>query len=198
MGWGYHDQAVSELIALIGLGNPGDQYVRTRHNIGFRVIDQCVAAFSLSKGGLKFKSEFYEGKVGDTVIKAIKPLTFMNLSGHSTQALQAFYKIDPAGVWVIYDDVDLPFGTIRMRPGGSPGTHNGTKHITQTLGTQAFPKIRIGIGPRPQGMPLDAFVLSKFSAAEEKIIPDLLIQTTQLIQVAINNGVQHAMTQFNS
>jgi peptidyl-tRNA hydrolase, PTH1 family len=196
MGWGGHDQAV--IIGLIGLGNPGDQYERTRHNIGFRVIDACVNSFPLSKSGLKFKSEFYEGNLSNTPIKAIKPLTFMNLSGHSVQALQSFYKIEPTNIWVIYDDVDLPFGTIRMRQGGSPGTHNGTKHITQTLGTQAFPKIRIGIGPRPQGMPLDAFVLSKFSPAEEKQLPDILIQSTQLIHTAIQSGIQHAMTQFNT
>lgn len=191
------ENSTSPIIGLVGLGNPGKPYEKNRHNIGFRVIDACVEAFQLTPKGEKFSSRLFEGRHNDIAIKAIKPTTFMNLSGKSVQSLAAFYKLTPTQIWVIYDDFDLPFGSIRIRPQGSPGTHNGAKSVTQILGTQAFPKIRFGIGPKPEKFPVDQFVLSNFSKIEEETIPKLIANTIEALTVAMDQGLTQAMNLWN-
>jgi PTH1 family peptidyl-tRNA hydrolase len=178
---------------VLALGNPGTEYEKTRHNVGFRVADACVRAFDLQPAGVKFKSLFYEGRLGSVSLKVLKPQTYMNLSGQAAiQALQ-FYKCELSDVWVIYDDFDIPFGALRLRPGGSPGTHNGAKSVTQLLGSQAFPKLRVGIGPKPGGIAVDRFVLSAFGAQEERDMPFIVDHAVSMIRVGCEQGLMRAM-----
>ena len=186
------------MIAIIGLGNPGATYLKNRHNIGFRIIDACASAWNFTAKGSKFKADLFEGKVGTQTVKLLKPQTFMNLSGETAQKVLSFYKLTPSEIWVVYDDFDLPFGTIRLRENGSPGTHNGARSITQLLGSQAFPKLRIGIGPWPSHQKIDSFVLSNFSAQEEAELPDIIDRAVQSLKDSLEIGLPKAMSKWNN
>ncbi len=186
------------MITILGLGNPGPTYQKNRHNIGFRVIDACVTAWNLHPKGSKFKADVFEGIVANTPVKLLKPQTFMNLSGETAQKVMAYYKLTPPDIWVVYDDFDLPFGTIRLRPSGSAGTHNGARSITEHLSSQAFPKLRVGIGPRPANQKIDAFVLSNFSAQEEAELPDIIHRSVQILHSSLEEGLPKAMSKWNN
>ena len=186
------------MIAIVGLGNPGTTYLKNRHNVGFRVIDACVSAWNFSAKGSKFKADVFEGIIGTQAVKLLKPQTFMNLSGETAQKVLSFYKLTVPEIWAIYDDFDLPFGSIRLREGGSPGTHNGARSMTQLLGSQAFPKLRIGIGPRPSTQKIDSFVLSNFSAQEEAELPDIIDRAVLALKDSLEIGLPKAMTKWNN
>ncbi len=180
---------MSSIYLIVCLGNPGKDYDHTRHNVGFRVGDVLVKTLSLEKKGEKFKSILYVSKH----IFLIKPQTYMNLSGEAVQAVSQFYKIPVGQIIVIYDDVDLPFGDVRIRKQGSAGTHNGMKSIIQTIGTGEFPRLRIGVGPKPPGWDLSDFVLSKFTGDEEKLLPEILEKSARAVEVLISDGIEKAM-----
>lgn len=161
---------------ICGLGNPGPKYEKTRHNVGFRVLDAYAEQEEFPPFEERGKALVSEKGSGSAKVILMKPLTFMNLSGVAVQELIQFYKIDLKDLLVIYDDVDLPLGTLRYREKGSAGTHNGMKSIVETLATLDFPRLRIGIESRgttaPEQMPLDAFVLAPFLPEEEALLKE--------------------------
>lgn len=170
-------------LLLIGLGNPGASYERTRHNAGFLAIERLSQEFGEGewKPAQKFSAEIQEGRIITVPVLLVKPQTYMNLSGDAVTKLIRFYKTDPATQLIVFtDDVDLPLGTIRFRIKGGPGTHNGMKSIVDTLGEE-FPRLRIGIGPQPKDRDLATWVLSKLTVDETKAfravtdqIPDIV------------------------
>ena len=151
---------------LVCLGNPGKQYEGTRHNAGFLFADYLINKHSFSKVGKKFKGIVYEGRIQDHKVMILKPETFMNVSGEAVQPMASFYKLSSTDVWVAYDDFDIDYGTTRYRERGGAGTHNGMKSVISSLGTQDFPRLRIGVGPLPENWNVSDFVLSRFSNDE--------------------------------
>jgi PTH1 family peptidyl-tRNA hydrolase len=164
-------------ILLVGLGNIGNEYEGTRHNIGFSCLDAFVKANSEMDNWIDkrdFKAYLSSGRIGDTRVYAIKPTTFMNLSGEAVQAVANFYKIPPANILVVHDELDIDFGQIRLRVGGSAAGHNGIKNVTQMLGTEEYGRVRIGIGPKkPVRIPSEKFVLQTFSPEEQAQLKNL-------------------------
>jgi PTH1 family peptidyl-tRNA hydrolase len=178
---------------VVGLGNPGPKYERTRHNVGFRLVEFLAGespAWKDFRGLGRYAS-------ADGVLLA-EPMTFMNESGRFVQALAAFYKASPAQVLVCYDEIALPLGRLRIRPSGSAGGHNGMKSIIGCLGTDAFPRLRVGVGPQPPGVDSAAWVLGKFTAAEEKLMPSVIETAGDAVQEIALRGVEAAMNRFNA
>ena len=188
---------VENTYLLIGLGNPGREYRDNRHNAGFMVIDRL--AVRLNAGGMKLQSKaivtstFYENK---KLILA-KPQTYMNLSGHSVQGLANFYKLPLENLLVIYDDLDLPFGTIRIRPGGGPGGQKGIASAIERLGTKDFARLRIGIGRPPGKMDSSDYVLQNFSREEIKALSEILDYASDAVLTFVGEGLDKAMNKFN-
>lgn len=165
------------MIVIAGLGNPGKSYEWNRHNVGFRFIDFLVSTHGFSNSGSKWKSEVFQGMLHGQSAVLIKPQTFMNLSGQAARAVMQFYKLERTAVFTVYDDFDIPFGTVRYREKGSAGTHNGMKSMIAELGGLDIPRLRLGIGPKPEGWDVSGFVLSDFSQAE-KLKLDEVFQDT--------------------
>jgi peptidyl-tRNA hydrolase, PTH1 family len=196
-------EVVPQLI--VGLGNPGAKYDRTRHNIGFEAIDWLARQWQISLAEQrKFQGIFGEGIAGrGTKIRLLKPLTYMNLSGQSIRAVIDWYKIPPEAVLVIYDDMDLPIGKLRLRQSGSAGGHNGMKSTIAHLGTQNFPRLRIGIGSpndaatRSNGEVV-SHVLGRFSPTETKVMAEVLQLVTDAIELGLKQGIPKAMSLYNN
>ena len=167
---------------IVCLGNPGADYQDNRHNIGFRVGESLIKEYNLTKEGNKFKSILFKGTIKETPLFLLFPQTYMNLSGEAVQLIQHFYQIELKDMLVIYDDVDIPFETIRYREKGSAGTHNGMKSIIQNLQDQEFPRLRIGIGPIPEKWNLSDFVLSNFNKKEKESLNQICIHSIQAIE----------------
>jgi len=185
---------------IIGLGNPEAGYARTRHNIGFRVLDalQAEQGFPAFRLETKFRAETSTGMLGDEKVLLVKPQTFMNLSGESVRVLIDFYKMPHEQVLIIFDDKDLLFGQLRIRAGGGHGGHNGMRSIIQHLGTESFPRIKIGIANEcTERTPTDQFVLSTFSAAENELLPDIISRAASAANAVVSDGIDVAGTQFN-
>jgi PTH1 family peptidyl-tRNA hydrolase len=186
-----------EFYLIAGFGNPGREYRNTRHNVGFRLIDSVVSEFNTKLTKVQFKAMTGTIELDNARIILAKPQTFMNLSGQAVAALMRFYKIPLDKVLVAHDDIDLPLGTIRIRPGGGSGGQKGLASTIEKLGTQDFPRMRIGIG-RPSGSQEAAgYVLQEFSNADEKVLLDVLPQGVQAIKVFIADGLEAAMTRYN-
>lgn len=172
----YYTVGSSKNILLIGLGNPGKEYEMTRHNVGFIAIDEFVSKTEeMEEWILKkdLKCFVSSGRIGDKRVIALKPTTFMNLSGEAVQAVANFYKINPENMAVLHDELDIDFGQIRLRVGGSSAGHNGIKSVTQHIG-ESYGRIRIGVGPvKPAQMKSEDFVLQKFSSEEQAQLPNL-------------------------
>ena len=151
---------------IVGLGNPGKDYDKTRHNVGFDTVDALVKEYRIAQSGEKFKAMYGKGMIGAEKVILMKPLTFMNLSGEAVRAFVDYFKIDvKEELIVVYDDIDLEPGNVRIRAKGSAGGHNGMKNIVKMLGTQEFTRVRIGVGAKPKGWDLADHVLSGFSAS---------------------------------
>ena len=157
------DDKVMYIIA--GLGNPTREYEKTRHNVGFEVIDVLADRLGTTVEEKKFKGCYGRGIIGGQKVLLLKPQTFMNLSGESVRAAADFYKVDPEHIIIVYDDISLDVGQLRIRKKGSAGGHNGIKNIIAHLGTQEFPRIKVGVGDKPKKMDLADYVLSRFSKA---------------------------------
>jgi len=183
---------------IAGLGNPGKEYEKTRHNVGFMALD-CVA----NKLGVrisfdKFKSLYVQTNYNDKKILLLKPQTFMNLSGYSVLSAMSFYKISPEKVILIFDDISLPVGKIRIREKGSHGGHNGVKNIIALCSSENFPRIKVGIGNKPNdSWDLSDWVLSKFSEEEFEIINESMQSVYESIDFIINKKIDEAMNKFN-
>lgn len=190
---------------IVGLGNPEPKYDHTRHNIGFDAVDALSRAWQIPLAeNRKFQGEYGEGIApGNSKVRLLKPLTYMNRSGQSIQAVTSWYKLPPESVLVIYDDMDLPLGKTRLRLSGSAGGHNGMKSTISHLNTQNFPRLRIGIGKPKGGNNEDksesvSHVLGKFSAAESPLISLILEFVVECVEFSLKQGVEKAMNRCNS
>jgi peptidyl-tRNA hydrolase, PTH1 family len=181
---------------VVGLGNPGSKYQGTRHNIGFELVDRLAAAGSGSRFSQKFEGQFAEVEIDFRRVLLLKPETFMNLSGRSVGQAVRFFKLTLADVLVLCDDLSLPVGTLRLRSGGTDGGQKGLRDITAHLGTDQYPRLRVGIGDR-EAIDAADFVLGRFRNAERPIIDDALILASQAVAVWVTRGIDAAMNQFN-
>lgn len=181
---------------VVGLGNPGSKYEGTRHNIGFEVVDRLAAGGAGATFSRKFEGLAAEAAIEFHRVLLLKPLTFMNLSGRSVGQALRFYKREPADLLVVCDDLNLPLGKLRLRAGGSDGGQKGLKDITNQLGTDAYARLRVGIGERGEADAAD-FVLSRFRNAERPAIDDALILASQAVAVWVAQGTAAAMNRFN-
>ena len=182
---------------LIGLGNPGREYRDTRHNFGFMLIDRL--AVRLDARGMKVQSKAIVTTAAyqDRKLILAKPQTYMNLSGHSAQGLLNFYKVPVENMLVAHDDLDLPFGTIRIRPKGGPGGQKGMASTIEQLGTDGFPRLRIGIGRPPGRMDPAAYVLQNFSKDEMKLLSEIIDRSADAALEFVINGINMAMNKYN-
>jgi PTH1 family peptidyl-tRNA hydrolase len=192
------DSQTNSGFMIVGLGNPGKDYQKNRHNIGFMAIDKIANKFNFEGKKVKSKAIVLEGKKSGRKIILVKPQTFMNLSGMAVASLVHFYKIHPNNLIVIHDDLDLPSLSIRIRPGGGAGGQKGVASIIQHLGTQNFNRIRIGIGRPPGRMDASAYVLQNFSRQEEEELVILLDTVARAVECILDDGIETAMNKFNS
>jgi len=196
---------------VVGLGNPGSEYVGTRHNGGWEVVDLLAVRFGwIGKPGdferaarSKFEGLTLDGTVslhggGTEKVLLLEPKTYMNLSGRSVQAAMAFYQVDPTEVMIVLDDLALPTGSMRIKPSGSDGGHNGLKDIARALGTTQYPRLRIGIDPPPQFVPGRDYVLGRFTTEQRKLLDPTLNRATEALTTWIESGINPAMNRFNA
>ena len=183
---------------VVCLGNPGKQYENTRHNIGFMTADELERREGVKVNKLKYRALTAEMKLGGERVLVMKPQTFMNLSGEAVKLAGAFYKIPPERVLVISDDVSLPLGKLRIRANGSAGGHNGLKNTIQHLGTDAFPRIKVGVGApaHPEHEMID-WVIGNFSSAEKKVVAEAVAKAADAVACLIEKGVSEAQNKFN-
>jgi PTH1 family peptidyl-tRNA hydrolase len=184
-------------LLIVGLGNPGREYVENRHNVGFDCVDLLAEKYGIALNKSQHKARLGMGQVAGRRAILAKPQTYVNSSGEAVGAIARYYKVVPEDVLVIYDDLDLPQGTIRLRPGGSSGGHNGIKSIIEHLGTQAFPRVRIGIGRPPGRMEPKDYVLQDFTAAERGAMAEVYDRVVAAVETFIREGIREAMNCFN-
>jgi peptidyl-tRNA hydrolase, PTH1 family len=196
---------------VVGLGNPGSQYVGTRHNVGFEVVDALAVklGFVLRPSdfeqlartkfdGLAIDGQMIKSGGGDEKLLLLKPMTYMNVSGKAVQAAMAFYQLTPPDIMIVLDDLALPCGKIRLRPGGSSGGHNGLRDIERVLGTSEYPRLRLGIDPAPPPVRGKDYVLGKFTAEQRKLLDPAIGRAASAIVMWIERGIEPAMSQFNA
>lgn len=183
---------------IVGLGNPGREYEKTRHNCGFRALDLLAQQLGCKVDKLKFQGLYGQTSVDGRRIYLLKPQTYMNLSGRSVVQLSAYFHIPPQQIIVLFDDISLEPGRLRIRPDGSAGGHNGIKSIIQELGSQDFPRVKIGVGSKPNPeYDLADWVLSTFSAQEEKALAVSLKNAADAAMTIVDAGVSQAANRFN-
>lgn len=179
-----------------GLGNPGRKYENTRHNVGFRVADELARRARIELGRERFNGQVGDAEWHGERVVLLKPLTYMNLSGRSVREALAFYKLELSSLLVVVDDMALPPGRLRLRPGGSPGGHNGLASITEALGDDAFARLRIGIG-NVEGRRMVGHVLGAFSADEQEEITVAIQRAADAVEHWLEHGIESAMNEFN-
>lgn len=182
---------------IAGLGNPGRQYDHTRHNVGFDVIDILADRMGIHVEEKKLKGLWGKGMLAGEKVILLKPQTFMNLSGESIRAAADFYKVPADQILVIHDDIDLEPGQLRIRGKGSAGGHNGLKNIIAHLGTQEFPRIKVGVGAKPRGMDLADYVLGHFSKEESVQMEQAFSDAADAAELFLAEGIEKAMNRFN-
>ncbi|MBQ9330177.1 MAG: aminoacyl-tRNA hydrolase [Oscillibacter sp.] len=195
MLFGTKSAAVDWIIA--GLGNPGEKYARTRHNMGFLTVDLLAEQEGVKLNRVKFQSAYNILPFAGAKCLVMKPQTYMNLSGEAVRQAAQFYRVPAERVLVIYDDVSLPVGKLRVRPTGSAGGHNGIKNIIAHLGTQDFPRIKIGTGAPQSGGDMIDWVIGEPSQADKKLLLDSFQRAIQAAECVIRSGCQKAMNDFN-
>jgi len=189
---------------VVGLGNPGPEYVGTRHNIGFEVVDRLAKKLGWPEVTKKrFDGLTIDGNIdllsgGSEKVLLLKPLTFMNLSGKAVQAAMSFYQLAPSDIVIVLDDLALPCGRLRLRGSGSAGGHNGLKDIERALGTSDYPRLRIGIDPAPPPMRGKDYVLGRFTTEQRKLLEPAIDRATGATLAWIDKGIESAMSQFNA
>ena len=187
---------------IVGLGNPGRKYIRTRHNLGFRVVNQFAKEkkFPKFRFSKKFNSLISEGRLDKKKVILAKPQTFMNNSGKAVKLLTKPYTLDPNNLIIVHDDIDLPLGKMKIIKNRGAAGHKGIQSITDELGTKNFVRFRIGIKPKPYTLDpktLESFLLQKFTKKEEKLLKEVIKRTCQAIEVAIIEGIEKTMNEFN-
>ena len=182
---------------IAGLGNPTKTYEGTRHNIGFDMIDAIADKYNIDVTTKKHKALTGKGRMDGVPVILAKPQTYMNLSGESIRDIADFYKIPAENIIIIYDDISLEVGQLRIRKKGSAGGHNGIKNIIAHLGTQEFPRIKVGIGSKPEGWDLADYVLSKYSKAERECLRDAQQDVVGAVALMVHDDVDGAMNQYN-
>jgi PTH1 family peptidyl-tRNA hydrolase len=187
---------LATLKLVVGLGNPGSRYQGTRHNIGFELVELLARGGRGSSFSRKFEGQAAEAEIDYHRVLLLKPETFMNLSGRSVGQAARFYKLEPSEILVTCDDLSLPVGKLRIRPGGSDGGQKGLRDIASHLGTDQFPRLRIGIGDQGASDASD-YVLSRFRAPERILIDDTLILASQAVAVWVTQGIDKAMNRYN-
>ncbi len=184
------------MFVIVGLGNPGRKYQNTRHNLGFITVDQLAEKHQIKVSKLSFKALVGDGVIANQKVLLVKPQTYMNLSGESVRQIVQYYKIAPENLLVIYDDVDIETGKIRVRKKGSAGSHNGMKSIIYQIQSDEFPRIRIGIGGERR-LSLRDFVTGGFSKEEKPLLEDAVQRSVGAIESIIAEGVDRAMNRYN-
>ena len=192
----FDDMNDAERFLIVGLGNPGRKYRGNRHNIGFMALDALAAAYKIESSKVQNKAIVGNGRIQNHNVILAKPQTYMNSSGDAVGPLARYYKVPPENVLVVYDELDLPFGTIRLREKGGAGGHNGMKSIINHLG-QDFPRVRLGIGRPPGQMPVPAYVLQDFHKDDLPLLDDVLAEAIRAIETYLREGIQLAMSRHN-
>lgn len=183
---------------IVGLGNPGRQYEATRHNMGFDTIDYLIEKHKIPQAGVKFNAMYGKGIIGGEKVILMKPLSFMNLSGGPVQEMANYFKIDPeTEIIVIYDDIDLEPGQLRIRKQGSAGGHNGIKDIIRRLGTEKFLRIKVGVGAKPKGWDLADHVLSRFADSDRRLVDEAIERAGEAVEKIVSQGPDAAMNEYN-
>lgn len=184
------------MFLIVGLGNPGKEYEHTRHNVGFDIIELIGDKYNIDVNRKKFKGIYGDGRIAGERVLLLKPTTYMNLSGESIKEVLNFYKIPNDNIIVLYDDISIEVGRLRIRQKGSAGGHNGIKSIIAHLGSDVFPRVKIGVG-QPPGENLVSHVLGKFSKDEREKLEDVFEATSRSVEAIIERGVAEAMNKFN-
>ena len=187
----------SDVFLVAGLGNPGREYRNNRHNVGFMLLDRLAAKIDVTFGRYESRALVAKGLYQEKRLILAKPQTYMNESGQAIGALVRFYKINLQNFLVAYDDVDLPFGTLRIRPDGGAAGHKGMRSTQERLGTDEFSRLRFGIGRPPGRKEAAGYVLENFSSPEAEILPQLLDRAAEAVLVFINEGLEKAMNSYN-
>lgn len=183
---------------IVGLGNPGMKYDATKHNMGFKVIDELVDTYRIPSSGTSLKGMYGKGMIGAEKVILIKPMTYMNNSGECVRAFVDYYKVDPEEeLIVVYDDITLDPGNIRVRKKGSAGGHNGIKSIISHLGTEKFKRIRVGVGEKPKNWDLADFVLAPFKPEEKDAVREGIEKAARAVEVILTDGADAAMNKYN-
>ncbi|MDO4632925.1 MAG: aminoacyl-tRNA hydrolase [Eubacteriales bacterium] len=183
---------------IVGLGNPGSKYAHTRHNVGFDTIDVLADRYGIDVDAKKFKAEYGKGMIEGQKVILAKPQTFMNLSGESVRELIDFFKIDETSeLIVIYDDISLEPGQLRIRAKGSAGGHNGIKNIISHLGGQEFLRVKVGVGEKPKGFDLADYVLSRFSKEERVLVEEAFDRAAKAVVSLMTEGTEATMNEYN-
>ena len=183
---------------IVGLGNPGREYEKTRHNVGFRVAELLAERAGVKIDRAKFRALTRQAEVGGCRVLLVKPQTFMNLSGEAVFLAGQFYKLPPERIVLVFDDVSLPLGRVRVRESGSAGGHNGVKSVLAQLGSDRVPRVKVGVGEKPHpDMDLADWVLSRFTPAEEKTVAEAAERAADAVEALISQGVPAAAAKFN-
>ena len=190
-------RAAPPSMIIVGLGNPGSQYAETRHNVGFWCVDRIAADHSIALSRRHRSSIMGEGEVEGHRVVLVKPRGFVNRSGLAIEYILARYRVSSQALLVVYDDMELPLGKIRLRPEGGAGGHNGIKSVTEAAGTQDFPRMRIGIGRPPAGSGAIEYVLDSMSEEERATADEVVARASQAVTTVLTDGITVAMNRFN-
>lgn len=183
---------------VVGLGNPGPEYRGTRHNVGFLVVDELARRAGADTWREQHGALVARARAAGDGVTLVKPLTFMNLSGQAVGAVAGYYKVEPADVLVVADDVALPLGRLRLRRAGGAGGHNGLKSLIEHLGTQAFPRLRVGVGRGDERRDLADHVLGRFEAGEREVVTAAVLRAADAVDAVLSDGIERAMSAFNA
>lgn len=182
---------------IVGLGNPGKKYAQTRHNIGYRVVDFLADKINCSVSREDFHACIGYGRIGDEKVCLMKPTTFMNLSGKSVKSIMDYYNLTPQDFLIIFDDVELPLGSLRLRPQGSSGGHKGLQSIIDCCKANTFPRLRLGVGKPSQPIDLADYVLMPFDATEKAVVNKMIQDASLAVESWVLNGIEITMNHFN-